>query len=177
MYHEVIKVPKERIAVLIGKKGSVRKKIEEIFNVKLTINSEEGLVKIESDDSLSLFESVPAIKAIARGFNPKVIEKLKSEEFFLEILNIEDYVGKSKKAVIRIKARLIGTDGKARKELELMTNTNISVYGKTVSILGKYDNVKLAKEGVEELLKGAPHSNAYRYVINKKKKDAERNNF
>ncbi|MDD5253568.1 MAG: KH domain-containing protein [Candidatus Nanoarchaeia archaeon] len=175
MYKEILKIPRERVAVLIGKKGSIKRNLERIFNVMIRVDSETGLASIESDDSLSIYEAAPAIKAIARGFNPRVAEALKDEDVVLEIINIEDYVGKAKNHVARMRSRLIGKEGKARKYIEELTHTRISVYGKTVAIIGKYYNVEVAKEGVEDLLKGAPHSNAFRHIINRRK-DVQQNN-
>ncbi|MDD5177774.1 MAG: KH domain-containing protein [Candidatus Nanoarchaeia archaeon] len=169
MYKEIIKVPKDRIAVLIGKKGTVRKNLEKLFGVAIKVDSEECTATLESEDSIKIFEATPAIRCIARGFNPKLATMLRNENTILEIINIEDYVGDSIKAKKRIKARLIGKEGKARKEIERLTNTHISIYGKTVAILGSYENVEIAKEGVEELLKGAPHVNAFNYIIHRKK--------
>ena len=89
---------------------------------------------------------------------------LLNEEYRLEIINIQDFTKKSKKKFVRIKARLIGKQGKARKVLEKLTMTDISVYGKTVCIIGKIEDVMLAKIGVEKLLKGAPHGNVYKFI-------------
>ncbi|MEK6826272.1 MAG: RNA-processing protein, partial [Nanoarchaeota archaeon] len=82
----------------------------------------------------------------------------------IEIINIKDFAGKSEKKLVRIKARLIGTKGKARRVIENMTNTEIVIYGKTISIIGKVENVDVAKRGTEILLRGAPHGNAYKYI-------------
>lgn len=51
-----------------------------------------------------------------------------------------------------------------------ITETNIVVYGKTVSIIGEVENVGICKAGIEKLLKGAPHSNVYKYIIDEMKK-------
>ena len=37
--------------------------------------------------------------------------------------------------------RVIGKDGSTRKTIEDLTNTDICVYGKTVSIIGDFDDV------------------------------------
>jgi ribosomal RNA assembly protein len=52
--------------------------------------------------------------------------------------------------------------GKARKYIEERTGTNISVYGHTVSIIGKHYGVLPAKEAIEALITGARHSTAYK---------------
>ena len=60
---------------------------------------------------------------------------------------------------MRIKARLICT-----KVIEKLTNTNLVIYGKTVSIIGRHEDVINAKEAVKYLLEGAPHGNVYNFL-------------
>jgi len=161
---EEVKIPKDRIAVLIGEKGADKRRIQNKTNTKLIINSEEGDVRIEGEDSWNVLKTKDVIKAIGRGFNPKIALRLTNDNIILDIVNIQDYSGKSKKSEERLKSRVIGTQGKARNVLEKMTNTNISVYGKTVSIIGKSEDVYLARRGIEMILNGSPHSHAYIFI-------------
>ena len=173
MYTYELKIPKERVAVLIGKKGTIKKKLETKTKTKLDIGS-EGDVIIQCEDNLNSLLAQNIIKAIGRGFNPEIAELLLDENNLLEIINIIGFTGKSKKKFTRIKARLIGTQGKSRKLIEHMTNTEISIYGKTVSIIGYFDNVLLAKKALEHLLSGAPHGNVYSFIENQKKENKKR---
>lgn len=170
MFQEGLKIPKKRIAVLIGEKGRIKREIEKFTSTKLTINSEEGDVIIESQESLNIFNTKPIILSIGRGFNPKIALNLIDEENILEIIDITDFSKKSKKDLIRLKSRLIGTNGKARKMIEMLTHTEICVYGKTVSIIGEQDNVYLAKRAITNLLQGSKHGNVYGFIERTKKK-------
>ncbi|MBU1111301.1 MAG: KH domain-containing protein [Nanoarchaeota archaeon] len=163
---EQLKIPKERIACLIGSKGKDKREIEQKTNTLLKINSEEGDVIIEGE-SLNCFNCKKIVKAIGRGFNPKVALMLLDENYHFELVNIEDYT-KSKNDLIRIKARLIGAQGKAWKSIERLTNTYLSVYGKTVGIIGLYKEVSLAKQAIINLLQGSKHGNVYTYIEKQK---------
>ncbi|MDP4012621.1 MAG: KH domain-containing protein [Candidatus Nanoarchaeia archaeon] len=163
MYSEEIKIPKDRVAVLIGVKGATKKKLQKTADCKLTV-SKDGEVLIEGEDSLTIYLMNFVVKAIGRGFNPLDALILLKDGYSLEVLNIQEYTGKSKAKFTRIKARLIGTDGKARSILERLTHTKISIYGKTVSLLGRIEDVMLCKLAVEKLLKGAPHGNVYKFI-------------
>lgn len=169
MFQEGLKIPKKRIAVLIGEKGKTKREIEKFTSTKLTINSEEGDVIIESQESLNVFNTKPIIQSIGRGFNPNISLKLIEEDNILEIIDITSFSKKSKKDLIRLKSRLIGTNGKARKMIEMLTHTEICVYGKTVSIIGKQDNVYLAKKAITNLLQGSKHGNVYGFIERTKK--------
>ena len=161
---EEIRIPKQRIAVLIGEKGSTKRQIQKLTKTNLSINSEEGDVIIEGEDSLNVVITKEIIKAIGRGFNPNRALSLLNEENAFEIVNIHDLVGDSKKQEIRVRSRVIGEKGKARKTLESLTNTKISVYGKTVGIIGKLEDAYLARRAIEKLIKGSPHGKVYGWI-------------
>ncbi|MBI2109736.1 RNA-processing protein [Candidatus Woesearchaeota archaeon] len=163
MFASTTRIPKERIAVLIGTKGQTKRQIENASNTKLRI-SQEGIVEVSSEDNFNVYITLPVVKAIARGFNPEKALTLLKENRSLEILNIQDYIGKSKKKIYSTKARLIGTQGKAWKSIERLTETEISVYGKTVSILGPTEGTLIARKAIEKLLQGSTHSKTYRFI-------------
>ncbi len=170
MFDYEIKIPRDRIAVLIGKKGFIKKNIQRLTNTRLIIDSKEGDVLIESEDSFAAYNTKLIIQAIGRGFNPDIALLLTNEEYSLEIIDITEFTGKSKKKMQRIKARLIGTKGKAWKMIEELAGCHLSVYGRTVSIIAHVEEIALARQAVEDLLKGAPHANVYKFVQDKKKK-------
>jgi len=159
-----IKVPKDRIAILIGKKGEVKKEIEEETKTKIKVDSDEGDVFISGDDALGLFNARELIKAIGRGFNPDIAKLLLKGDYALEVIEIKEFAGKNKGAAIRLKGRVIGEEGKSRKTIEDLTECYISVYGKTISIIGEPDNLVAARKAVEDLLKGSPHGNVYKLL-------------
>ena len=170
---EELKIPKERIAVLIGEKGATKRKIQKLTETKITISSKEGDVVIDGEDSYKLFITQNIVKAIARGFNPNIALKLLKEDYTFDMISIQDFAGKSKKQEERIKSRVIGKEGKARRTLENMTNTHISVYGKTVGIIGSLEDVHLAKKALDKLLNGSPHSNVYKYIEREKERNSQ----
>ncbi|MBW2972120.1 KH domain-containing protein [Candidatus Woesearchaeota archaeon] len=173
-YSYELKVPKDRIAVLIGTKGEIKKQIEDETNSNIHIDSKEGDVRITGRDSLGLFSAREIIKAIGRGFSPEIALLILKSDCAFELLNISDYVGKSQRTAVRLKARVIGTEGKTRKHIEDMTETHLSVYGKTIGIIGEVEHVMLARRAIESLLAGATHSSVYKW-LEKKKKELERN--
>jgi len=169
-----IKIPLERIAVLIGKGGEQKKKIEEKLKIRINVHSEDGDVEISGEDSVAVFEAMNIVKAIARGFNPEIAELLFNESYMFDLINVNDFANGSKKTMMRLKGRVIGQEGKARKMVEQMTSTNISVYGKTIGVIGKVEDVPMARQAVEMILEGAPHGNVYRWLEDKKREEMRR---
>ena len=166
-YQYEIKVPKERVAILIGKKGEIKKKLEETTGITLDIDSKEGDVFVKGEDALHLYTAREIIRAIARGFNPDVALLLMKGEYVLEVINLAD-VAKSQANLQRIKGRVIGSGGKTRRLIEELSEVHMSVYGKTICILGESENIYIAKTAIQNLLKGSPHSSVYRWLEKKR---------
>ena len=158
-----LKIPRDRIAVLIGKEGKLKKELEEQCESKIEIDSKEGDVTIRSTDSLKLFVLKDIVRAVSRGFNPEIAMQLLKQDYIFELLNIMDYV-KNKDHLPRIRGRVIGKNGKARETIEELTETKIVVYGKTVGIIGFVDSVAISRRAIEELLEGALHKSVYRML-------------
>jgi len=167
-----VKIPLERVAVLIGQEGRVRASIERQTGVRLRINSEEGEVEIDetgAKDPVLALKARDIVKAIGRGFSPKKAFYLLRDDFYMEMLDIRDYVGKKNNHVRRMRARIIGSDGKTRKKIEETAEVNMSVYGNSVAIIGPLMELNIAKNAVDMLLSGSEHSTVYRYLERKRK--------
>lgn len=162
-YSYAFKIPKDRIAVLIGKKGEIKEKLEKATKTKIKIDSEEGDVEIKGKDPLKLFDAREIILAIARGFNPEIAFLLLKADISLEVVNAQDFA-KTKNALIRLRGRIIGSSGKSRETIEELTGAYISVYGKTVAIIGDIDALNLARRAIQMLLGGSPHRNVYKWL-------------
>jgi ribosomal RNA assembly protein len=172
-YNYELKIPKERIAVLIGKKGEIKKRIEEETKTKIKVDSKEGDIFINGSDALNLFTAREVISAVGRGFNPEIAELLLKADYGLEIIDITEFTGKSKSTMLRLKGRVIGKEGKSRKTIEELAECYISVYGKTIGIIGKSEDLANARRAVESLLQGSPHANVYKW-LEKRRREAKR---
>jgi len=168
---EYLKIPQDRIGVLIGKNGETKQKIEEITNTHLDIDGEEGTVVVspndEMEDPLGVWKTNHVVKAIGRGFNPEIALKLNEDDIYLEIIKLTLYVGKSKKALARQKGRIIGKNGRTREIIINMAEVAMVVYGKTVAFIGELENVMVAKEAVEMILNGSQHKSVYGFLESK----------
>ncbi len=166
------KIPRERIAVCIGTNGETKKHIEESTHTKITIDSADGNVLVEStpktDDPLAVWRARDIILAIGRGFSPKRALKLLDEDMFLEVIFIDESAS-TQKALKRVRGRLIGERGKTRRIIEEMTGVALSIYGHSVAIIGTIERTNAAKEAVQMLLKGMPHKSVYSFLDRKQR--------
>jgi ribosomal RNA assembly protein len=167
----VVRIPGERIGVLIGKSGETKELIEKRTGVKLLIDSEEGDVEIDhshaSDPSMAIVVS-NIVTAIGRGFAPSKAIKLLENDCYLAVLDIRDYVGKKMEHVERMRARVIGTHGKTRAIFEELTGADVSIYGNTVAIIGTSVALDIARRGMDMLLSGSEHAAVYHFLESKR---------
>ncbi|MFN4336755.1 MAG: KH domain-containing protein [Candidatus Nitrosocaldus sp.] len=186
-FKEIVRIPRDRVGVLIGKDGKVKTMVEQSCNVKLYIDSEDGSVTIttvravnkdmesEGKDSNSIdvrvFKAVEFVTAVARGFSPeRAMRLLREEECTITVIDLKDHVGRSPNAIQRIKGRLIGSNGKARRLIEELTGAYVSVYGHYVAIIGKAEEVRLASEAVTMIINGSMHSTVYNMLQKARRK-------
>jgi len=163
-----IKIPEERVGVLVGPGGSMKHLIEERTRTNLEIDSKTGTVSVASaEDPLLALRAMDLVKAIGRGFSPeRALSILDDDMLMLDVLDLSKMVG-TKSDMARIKGRIIGKDGKSREIMERLSSAKISVYGKTVALLGYPEQIRIARAAIEMLLDGAPHGNVYSFLEKK----------
>ncbi len=163
-----IRIPGDRVGVLIGNNGKTRRRIESTFGVKITVESDSGGVEIkvnqDQPDVSVMFTVKNIVKAIGRGFSPKKALMLQDEDNDIMVIDLEEYVGTSKNAQKRVRGRIIGKQGKSREILEELTECQVSVYGGTVALIGPYEMLQVAKEAVEMLLNGSYHKTVWNHL-------------
>lgn len=139
----------------------IQKKLKDLCGCDFKLGEE---VEIESDDPLKIVRFKEVVKAFGRGFDVDVALNLLDEEFYLEIIGIEV---KSKDRITVLKGRVIGRGGRTKKAIEKFSEAKISIYGKTISIIGRWDEVVIAKEAVNLILSGSKHTTVYRFLKEK----------
>jgi len=165
MISEEILIPKSRVAVLIGVGGKVKRAIEKFGKVKLIFD--ENLITITAAEAVNLWTAKKVVEAIGRGCNPEAAKLLFREEYDFYLINLSEF-GSTEKNMRRIRGRVIGENGTTRKKIQEYTNTNIAIQGKTIAIVGRIEDVQLARQAIEMILEGAKQTTAY-YFIEKQK--------
>ena len=163
-----IKIPADRIGVLVGPSGSVKSMLEEKTGAEMVIDSDTGAVEIVTgEDPIMAMRLAEIVRAIGRGFSPeRAYPLLEDEMLMLDIIDLSR-VCNTKSDMARIKGRIIGKDGRTREITEKLTGVGISVYGKTVGIIGSPEQIRIARAAIEMLMDGAPHGAVYGYLEKK----------
>ena len=162
-FEQAVRIPVERVGAVIGKEGATKRLLESEMGVKLTVDSREGLVTVKAESALKTdpFSATRVIEAIGRGFSPQKAKMLLEEGTALEVIDLRDFAGHSVNALERIRGRVIGLRGKSRRVIEELTSCHLSVYGRTVAIIGEAGEVQLASQAVKSLATGSQHRTVY----------------
>ncbi len=161
-----LKIPKERLGVLLAEKKAISE-LEKATGTKIHIDVETEQIEIfgqKEGDPLGTLKASDVIRAIGRGFDRKTAFRLLEEDAVLSIIDLKEFAGEKKNALARIKSRAIGTEGKAKSRIADMTDTDIAIYGKTISIIGKIENVELACRAISDLCSGSMHNTVYKML-------------
>jgi ribosomal RNA assembly protein len=167
-----VRIPKERVAILIGPDGKVKQHIEEKLQVKLEIDGEGSITIMLSEkasDPSLLLKAKDVVTAIGRGFSPEVAFRLiRNEEEIFDIIDLRVIFGRSESDIKRIKGRIIGADGKTRRLIEELTEADVVVYGHTIGLIGKFEQVDAAHNAVQMIIEGCQHHTMYNYLQKKR---------
>jgi len=161
-----VPVRPERLGVVIGKDGRNLQALEKAFNVKIKVDSQTATAFVAPAEGATPYEVMrarQALEAISLGFSLEDALSLSSEEYCFEVIDLSE-VARSPEDLKRIKARIIGEEGRARRNIEQMAGVKVVVGDKLVGILGECENVSVARKALIMLVEGRTHSTVYGFL-------------
>ena len=166
---QYVKVPGDRIGAVIGPNGEVKKTLAERTGVDISVDSETGAVAVRSaGDPVIGMRVAEVVKAIARGFSPqRAMRLLDDDDTVLDVINLGN-VTSTPRELTRLKGRIIGKDGLMRETIEESTGVFVSVYGKTVALIGGLEGLQVARDAMNMLVDGAPHPVVFSFLARKR---------
>jgi len=159
-----LEIPLNRARILIN--NDVKDAIEGRLKVKVEVR-DDSVVLTPTNESKpdSVIKARQIIQALSLGFPREDALELLSDDKYLETIDLGDYVGKDKENhMSRIRALIIGENGRVKRNLEELTETRIAVKDRVVGIIGDYDNARAAREAVVMLINGKQPSTIYRWL-------------
>jgi len=85
-----------------------------------------------------------------------------NDDFVLEFIEVKEHT--RRKNLVDVRARIIGTGGKARKTIENLTGSEIVIQGNTVGVVVDSAHLDAVVQGIESLIQGAKHGNVFAYL-------------
>jgi len=136
-----------------------KNELESKLKVKISFSGDKAVIS-----GLEVDEHFAEIVLHALDF-PFLIEEallLLDENYIFDIINIKDITKRKDLAVI--KARIIGTKGKTLRVLCDLSNCFIALKDNQLGIIGKYEDIKFARQAVISLIHGSKQGNIYAYL-------------
>ena len=163
-----VKVPQDRIGVLIGEGGETMREIERRAEVRLDIDSESGSVAVDTvGDPVTGLVAPDIVRAVGRGFTPETALSLLDDDLrMFELIDLADQT-RNKNDLPRQKGRLIGENGRTRELMEELTGAEVVIYGSTLGIIGQPEEVEAVRRATRMILDGAPHGAVYSFLERK----------
>jgi ribosomal RNA assembly protein len=168
-----VRIPKERIGVLVGPDGKTKQTIEKKLMVELQVESESGGVTVilseKAHDPSQLFRAKDIVLAIGRGFSPQqAFRLLRNENELFDFVDLRAIFGRSESDIKRVKGRIIGANGKTRRLIEELTDSSVVIYGHTIGFIGAFERVDVARNAVQMIINGSQHHTVYKYLQRKR---------
>jgi len=133
-----------------------KKKLETELNIKISNRGKEVSITGEPEDE---YIAEKVIDSINFGFPIPEALAIKKEDFLFEVINIKEHT--KRKDLERIRARIIGKEGKTLKTFCKLTKCFFELKDNEVGIIGSPEHIENAQEAIISIIKGSKQSNVY----------------
>lgn len=148
---QTVYIPKERLRRLKQDRGLVSR-VEKLCNCKIGIDAENEFVEV-SGEAYGEYTVKNIVYAFGRGFEMELACKLAEMDYYFSSINLDEALS-SEKRIKQVKARIIGESGRTKTYIEQVSGAKISVYGNTVSFIGRIEEINEAETAVNTLIDG-----------------------
>jgi len=99
------------------------------------------------------------IEAVDFGFCIEDALLLLKDGFALEFIDVKEHT--HRKNLKDVRARIIGTDGKARKTIEKLTGAEIVISGNRIGVIVDSEHLVAVTQAIGSLIGGSKHGNVF----------------
>jgi ribosomal RNA assembly protein len=148
--------------IVVESMNKIKKAVPAIENkIKVKISFGKDRVNVVGSE-LNEFLVEEIIRAVDFGFHIDDAILLKNEDFVLGFIDIKEHT--RRKNLKDVRARVIGTNGKARKTLENLTGSVIVIKSNQIGVIVDSDHLDTTIQAIESLIQGSKHGNVFSYL-------------
>jgi ribosomal RNA assembly protein len=163
---ETVKINPKRCSMFKSGQKAVLRTISERLGVDAAYK--DGSVEIDGEGGAEWVAAM-VVSAINLGFEPAKAYKLFSDNYYLEIIDLDLYFARNEKLIERYAARVIGLEGKSKRVIEELSDAYISVWEHKIGIIGTFEDLSGAREAVNRLLQGSTHAGVFAFLEKQRK--------
>jgi len=163
---EHILIPEKRAAVL----RRILPKASEALSCRIELS--DGNEVVIDGEPYAEYNAKNVMQAFGRGFPMSTAYKLLDDGYFFKYINLKDVL-RSEDQIRRIKARIIGREGRTKEYIQDVSGAAVSIYGNTVGLIGTNEEIDTAIGALQVLIEGGTHKKAYRIMESIRRKHRE----
>ena len=149
-------------SLIIKSKTKIKKIIPKIESrLKIKISLVKNTVSI-SGEEFNQYLALHMLEAVDFGFDIDDVLLLINPDFIIDFISIKEHTKKHNLKEVR--ARVIGTQGKAKKVIELLTGAKIVIHDNLVGVIAESERMEAARQAMISLIQGANHANVFAYL-------------
>ena len=134
-------------------------RLEKILGIKIVNRGREVIIHGSAENE---YIAEKVVEALDFGFPFSVALLIKEQDFMLEFLSIKNYT--KRKDLERVRARIIGKDGKTLKTLHGLTKCYFEIKDNQVGIVGEPEYMRNAQDAMIFLIQGSKQANVYTFL-------------
>lgn len=166
-----IRCPPNRLTPLRQEWEHIMSPVVEYLKLQIRFNPKNRSVELKTseftEDPGSIQKGQDFIEAFFMGFEIQdAVALLRLDDLFIDSFMVTDVKMLAGDHLSRAIGRIAGQDGKTKYAIENATRTRIVIADQKIHILGSFANIKLARDGICNLIIGAPPGKVYNQMRN-----------